>query len=140
MWILYPKNLKNFTKSAISPFALFVQSQSPKKHHVPHFSIFLLEILNTASQLNLAAYVRARFLNFDCWWEINVMLLSFWFRFFGPLLILAGKRAKICGRPLWMSPSSALFDNFVFLRLYNIANYRINTYNLVNCNITVDLV
>ena len=32
--ILYPKNLIIFTKSAISPFVLFVQSRSLKKHHV----------------------------------------------------------------------------------------------------------
>ena len=32
-----------------------------------------------------------KLLSMDCWWELNVMLLSFWFRIFGPLL--AGKRA-----------------------------------------------
>ena len=65
MWILYPRNPKNFSKSAISPFALFVQSRSLKKHHALHFSIFSLEILNTASQLYLAANIRAGFLTFD---------------------------------------------------------------------------
>ena len=57
MWILYPRNLKNFTNSAISPFALFVQTRplKVKKHHVLHFSIFSLETLNTASRLILAA-------------------------------------------------------------------------------------
>ena len=59
------KKPKNFTKSAISPFALFVQFRSLKKHHALHFSIFSLQILNTASQLNLAANVQAEFLNFD---------------------------------------------------------------------------
>ena len=63
MWILYTKNLKNFTKSAITPFLLFFQSRSLKNNHALHFSIFLLEILNTASQLNFAANVWARFLN-----------------------------------------------------------------------------
>ena len=57
MWILYQKNLKNFTKSAISPFVLFVQLRSLKKNHALHFSIFSLEIVITASQLNFAAIV-----------------------------------------------------------------------------------
>ena len=72
MWILYQKTLKNFSKSAISPFALFVQSWSLKKHHVLHFLIFSLEILNTASQLNLAANV------LDFWIST---LAPFWLNF-----------------------------------------------------------
>ena len=46
------KNPQKFTKSAIAPFALFDQSRSLKKNHTLHFSIFSLEIFNTAFQLN----------------------------------------------------------------------------------------
>ena len=59
------KNPKNCTKSAISQFVTFTQLQSLKKLHTLHFSIFILEILNIASQLNLAANYFLRFLNFD---------------------------------------------------------------------------
>ena len=62
IWILWPKNLKNVTKSAESPFALFAQSQSLILLLL-HFSIFLVEILKLASQLNLAAILLIRFLN-----------------------------------------------------------------------------
>ena len=44
-------------KQLYSPIALFVQSQSLKSLIFLHFSIFLLENLNLASQLNLAAIV-----------------------------------------------------------------------------------
>ena len=62
---------------AVSPFALFAQSQSLKSLLILHFSIFLLEILKLASQLNLAAILSTEFLNFE----------------FGPILahFLAGK-------------------------------------------------
>ena len=48
------ENPKNFTKSAVSPFALFAQSQLLKLLLL-HFTMFLLAILKLASQLNLAA-------------------------------------------------------------------------------------
>ena len=44
---------------------LFAQSQSQNKFYSLHFSIFLLEIFNTAFQLNLIAYYRERLLNFN---------------------------------------------------------------------------
>ena len=65
---------KNCTKSAISQFATFTQLQSLKKLHALHFSIFPLEILNIASQLNLAANYYLRFLNFD----FGAILTPFW--------------------------------------------------------------
>ena len=46
---------KKGTKLAISQFATFTKLQSLKKFHSRHFSIFSVEILNIASQLNLAA-------------------------------------------------------------------------------------
>ena len=48
MRILWPKTPKIFTKSAVSPFALFAQSQSLKLLLLLHFSIFLLEILKNS--------------------------------------------------------------------------------------------
>ena len=55
IWILWPKNLKNITKSAVSLFALFAQTQTLILLLLQHFLIFLLEISKLASQLNLAA-------------------------------------------------------------------------------------
>ena len=53
------------TKSAISQFATLNQLHSLKKFHRFNFSIFLLEILNIASQLNSVANYWLRFFNFD---------------------------------------------------------------------------
>ena len=59
------KKPQNCTKSAISQFATFTQLQLLKKLHALHFSMLPLEILNVASQLNLAANNGLRFLNID---------------------------------------------------------------------------
>ena len=59
------KKPKNVTKSAVSPFALFAQSQSLILLLLLHFSIFLLDILKLASQLNLAVVLLIGFLNFE---------------------------------------------------------------------------
>ena len=48
-----------------SPFALYAQSQSLILLLLLHFSIFLVEILKLASQLNLAAILFIGFLNFE---------------------------------------------------------------------------
>ena len=64
IWILWPKNLKNDTKSAVSPFAHFALSRSLILLLLLHFSIFLL--LKLASQLNLAAILLIGFLTSNC--------------------------------------------------------------------------
>ena len=57
----------------ISQLATFTKLQSPIKFHTLHFSIFPLEILNTASQLILAVNYRLQFFNFD----FDVILVQF---------------------------------------------------------------
>ena len=47
-WILWPKNPKKCTKSAIYQFETFTRMQSPKNLHTLHFSIFWLAILDKA--------------------------------------------------------------------------------------------
>ena len=71
------QNHKNCTKSAIPQFATFTQLQSLKKLHTLHFSIFPLEILNVASQLNLAANYCILFLNFN----FGAILATLWHNF-----------------------------------------------------------